>query len=115
MKIYLAGPMTGIPHFNFPAFLEAAASLRSEGHHVFSPAEHDIETHGESFHADNPEGDTKKAESNGFSLRGALKADLDWICDHAEGIYMLPGWENSKGARTEHSLAVTLGLKVFYG
>lgn len=115
MRIYLAGPMTGIPNFNFPAFESAAELLRALGHEVFSPAEHDVETNGEAFHVDNPEGDTKKAEANGFSLRGALKADLDWICDHAEGIYMMPGWESSKGARTEHALAVTLGLKVIYG
>jgi hypothetical protein len=114
MKIYLAGPMTGIPHFNFPAFEATAAMLRSQGHEVFSPAEHDIQTNGEDFHVSNPEGDTKNAESNGFSLRGALKADLDWICDHAEGIYLMPGWENSRGARTEHALAVTLGLRIIY-
>lgn len=114
MKVYLAGPMSGIPNFNFQAFMEAAASLRQQGHEVFSPAEHDVETAGETFHELYPDGDTERAVANGFSLRGALKADLDWICDHADAIFMMRGWENSKGARTEHALAVALGLEVIY-
>lgn len=114
MKIYLAGPMSGMPNFNAPAFAASAAKLRRWGHEVFSPAEHDQATDGSDFHDKYPDGDTQRAVSNGFSLRGALKADLDWICDHAEAIYMMRGWENSKGARTEHALAVALGLRVMY-
>ena len=41
MRLYLAGPMTGLPLWNFPAFATAAAALRADGHTVFSPAEHD--------------------------------------------------------------------------
>ncbi len=41
MNLYLAGPMRGIPGFNFPKFDEVAATLRFIGHTVFSPAEHD--------------------------------------------------------------------------
>lgn len=91
MRLYLAGPMTGIPHFNYPAFNAAAAMLRAEGHEVFNPA-----------------------EVTETDRRAALKADLTWICDHAEGIALLPGWERSSGARAEHALAVALGLTPRY-
>jgi len=107
--------MRGIPEFNFPAFHAAAASLRIEGHTVFSPAEKDIERHGTDISAGNATGSEKEAEEkHGFNLRVALGQDLDWICEHAEGIALLPGWENSKGARAEKATAEALGLEVIY-
>jgi hypothetical protein len=113
MKLYLAGPMRGIPLFNFPAFHYAAADLRALGHEVFNPAEHDNEKHGTDISAGNLTGDeTKAAAEHGFNLREALHADLTYICQEAEGIVMLPGWEKSKGATAERAVAIALGLKV---
>lgn len=37
-RIYIAGPMTGLPELNFPAFHAAAKVLRAQGHHVENPA-----------------------------------------------------------------------------
>ncbi len=45
-KVYLAGPMRGLPLFNFPAFADAAAKLRAQGYDVFSPAERDEQVYG---------------------------------------------------------------------
>jgi hypothetical protein len=39
MRIYLAGPMTGLPEHNFPAFHAAAARIRAAGHTCVNPAE----------------------------------------------------------------------------
>ena len=113
MRLYLAGPMRGIPEFNFPAFFEAAKKLRTEGHIVFSPAERDTLQHGESIWKGST-GDLGPAVQKGFSLREALQADTKWICMEAEGIALLPGWETSKGARAEKALAEALGLEVRY-
>lgn len=113
MKVYLAGPMTGIPHFNYPAFHAAAALLRDEGHEVFNPAEHDTEMFGKDI--SNPDGcAVRAAQEHGFDRRAALKADLSWICDNADAIALLPGWERSSGATAEHALAVALGLGVLH-
>lgn len=113
MKLYLAGPMRGIPEFNFPAFHRAAEHLRRLGHEVFSPAEKDNERHGTDISAGNKEGSEEQAAAqHGFSLREALAMDTQYICLQAEGIALLPGWENSKGARAEYALAVALGLEV---
>lgn len=113
--VYIAGPMRGIPHFNFPAFRAAAEHLRRQGHGVFSPAEHDNHRHGVDISADNVTGDEAiAARDHGFSLREALEIDLTWICRNATAIAMLPGWETSNGARAEHAAAVALGLRIIY-
>lgn len=112
MKIYLAGPMRGIPEFNYPAFHAASAKLRADGHVVFSPAEKDIERDGVDWGKAQTDGDLKAAEAKGFSLRQALGDDLAWICSEAEAIALLPGWQHSKGANAERATALALGLEI---
>jgi len=113
VKIYIAGPMRGIPEFNFPAFHAAAAKLRAEGHDVFSPAERDNQRHGTDISKGNAHGDEDiAAELHGFNLREALADDMAFICLHADAIAMLPGWEASKGATAERATAIALGLEV---
>lgn len=115
MKIYVAGPMRGIPEFNFPAFHAATSRLRAEGHTVFSPAERDILVTGVDISKGNATGNNALAEQlHGFNLREALKDDLEFICLHADAVALLPGWENSKGANAERATALALGLEVFH-
>lgn len=113
MKIYLAGPMRGIPEFNFPAFNAACALLREAGNVVFNPAERDNERHGTDISVGNATGDEAIAvEKHGFNLRVVLADDLKFICEEAEAIALLPGWQNSKGATAEYAVANALGLEV---
>lgn len=90
MKIYIAGPMRGHPGYNFDAFNDAAIWLRAQGHEVYNPAE----LPGQQF--------------TDATNREALAIELAWIARHADAIYMLRGWEQSRGAMAEWALARAL-------
>lgn len=106
-RIYIAGPMSGYPNWNYDAFHAAAKKLRAEGWIVHSPAENDIEE-GMVDEDAKPNGDTELAISNGtFDFRRAYMWDLTMIVE-GDAIYMLPGWEMSPGARGEHAVAVAM-------
>lgn len=107
-NIYIAGPMTGKPEFNFPAFFEAEDYLKSEGWNVFNPARHDQEM---GIDVTGTTGDPDEIPN--FCLRKALSWDMQKICESG-AIYMLKGWEHSSGAKAEHTLATALRLQVIY-
>ena len=116
MKIYLAGPMRGIPDFNFPAFKQGAAYLRKQGHEVFNPAERDEDDFGKTIQK---KGDEHAfAESVGLTTqelrRRVFFFDAEYITKYADAIALLPGWEGSKGAKAEKALAEALGLDVIH-
>ncbi len=100
MKAYLAGPMSGIPDFNFPEFKRMTALLRSQGWEIISPAEQD-EERGISHNA---EGDPSKLKETWGDI---LAYDVKLIADGGlDAIVFLPNWSNSKGAKLE----ATVGL-----
>lgn len=113
MKIYVAGPMRGKPDFNFPAFDKASAFLRRLGHTVFNPADRDRSVLPEGFD-DLPLAEREATIIRDIDAREALAADMKFIAEEAEGIWMLEGWETSLGARAEHALATALKLRIFY-
>jgi DNA-binding transcriptional LysR family regulator len=96
--LYLAGPMTGLLLWNFPAFREAAAHLRAAGYKVWSPAERDLEN-----------GFDPASDGASFDLRAALEADVAAVLD-GDGIALLPGWEASPGVMVEILTAEGAGL-----
>lgn len=102
MKIYLAGPMRGLPLYNFPAFESHAAALRASGHEVFSPAERDIAL------GFDP---SRSIEEQGFDLTMAWRWNLEAILA-CEAIALMPGHEQSQGATLERLNAEALGLQV---
>lgn len=94
MTIYIAGPMTGLPDLNFPAFHAAAATLRAAGWNVANPAEI------------NPDPTMAWAD--------CMRRDITALMD-CDSILMLPGWPTSKGASLEFRIAFDLGMAVYYG
>lgn len=116
-KIYIAGPMSGYPEFNFPAFFEAEKYLREGGWEVINPA-------AKSQEADlDPDafvtGDNVKVIEKGFDFRKCYLWDMEQVI-YADAIHMLPGWQYSPGACGEHAAAVTMKkhypeYEIYYG
>ena len=101
--IYIAGPMTGIEDYNFPAFDAATAMWKEQGFDVINPAELT----------------RKQITDLGITLdelcvREAAMNDLTNIISKATHMYMLNGWEYSAGAKAEYELAKWLGIQISY-
>lgn len=114
MRIYLAGPMTGIPQFNFPAFDAAAADLRDRGFDVISPAELDRpETRAAALASE--DGSPGTGTTSGETWGDFLARDVKLIADAGlEAIVVLPGWSGSRGARLETFIASALNAIPVY-
>ncbi|CRM05332.1 DUF4406 domain-containing protein [Pseudomonas sp. WP001] len=89
-RIYLSGPMTGLPDLNFPAFASMTDSLRAGGHTVTNPAE---------------------LNPDGGSWNDCMRRDIAALME-CDTVATLPGWEHSKGACLEVLIAKRLGMTV---
>ena len=111
-RIYLSGPMRGVPYFAFPRFLAAAAILRAQGHQVYSPAEQDL-AEGFSPWAC-PAGTDAELERAGFDLSSATRRDLAQIAGRGcTAVALLPGWQGSRGSRLEVAVALACARRLF--
>ena len=92
-RLYLAGPMSGIPQHNYPLFNRVAKMLREQGHEVFNPAENQ---------------DDGARRSRAYYMRLDIPALL--ACD---ALVALPDWEGSRGANLEMWIAIDLEMPVY--
>lgn len=99
MKLYLSGPMSGLPEFNYPAFKAATERLRSQGHAVVSPHEIPADCPG----CANTGHEHSWAEHMRVDLAALLTCDV---------IVLLEGWQQSRGAQLEKTVAEAIGLMV---
>lgn len=90
--VYIAGPMTGLPDLNFPAFFAAEYAIGAVGFVVHNPAR-------------NPKPDPETWEN--YMRLAIVKLMRCEIC------VLLPGWEQSKGAAMEFDIARKLGMAIY--
>ncbi|BDC81810.1 DUF4406 domain-containing protein [Aeromonas hydrophila] len=89
MKIYIAGPMTGLPDFNRPAFYGV---MREISHAKVVPL--------------NP-----AILPDGLEQHEYMAICIEMV-KIADALVMLPGWEGSEGAFAEYTLAKKLGKRI---
>ena len=99
-KIYIAGPMTGLPNYNFEAFDRAAKILKARGLEPINPA--DI---GRQWLIDNAHKEPNEYEYQKLLLEGRK------LLRQCSKIYLLRGWEKSRGALGELSYELVVGIK----
>ncbi|EBC7336704.1 DUF4406 domain-containing protein [Salmonella enterica] len=87
MKVYIAGPMSGLPNFNRDRFNEIAGLVVKSGNIPLNPAIL-------------PDG---LPERDYMAIGIAMLQCADAIC-------LIEGWENSAGARAEKALADKLNI-----
>lgn len=90
-RVYLSGPMSGLPDHNFPAFNAEAARLRALGYDVVNPV--DI----------NPDPGTPWHECLRHDLAALLTCDT---------LALLPGWQGSTGAHLEMHVAHRIAMPI---
>ena len=107
-RVYLSGPIAGIPDAR-DRFSRVAAAVNAEACEVINPFDiaplsHDGEPCGEGYH---PGDDAHGHTSSACYMRTDLLALL--ACDT---ILLLPGWQDSRGATVELAVAEACGLDI---
>ena len=97
-RIYISGPISGLKRERYlRLFADAESSLKTAGYEVVNP--------------------TKLAPCRWrwiyavLGYRWTLAYDI-WHLKRCDGIFMIPGWMRSRGARVEYRKAKKKGLKV---
>ena len=93
MKLYIAGPITGIDNY-LENFDDAAVRLVEKGYEVASPTW---------FSA--------QGEMLGWTWHDYMKATIQMMLN-CDGVAYLDGWEKSKGTTIEVKLANKLNMEV---
>lgn len=100
--------MSGIPAYNYPAFDEAARVLRAAGFEVVTPSElDDPETRAKALAS--PDG----KDNTGHTWGEFLARDVKIVADDVNAVALLPGWENSRGAKLEAYVGLCCGHRFY--
>lgn len=94
IRVYISGPITGTKDYVM-RFAEAEAKLEKMGFSVFNPARVNAEL----------------PENLGHEEYMEISMAMLGMCD---GIYMLNGWRDSRGACREYGYAMGKGLRIWH-
>lgn len=92
-KVYLSGPITGMEAQAPACFQKAKKEVESLGHHAINPME--------------------LPHQHGKTWGEYMREDIKALCD-CDAIYMMDGWQNSRGAQVENLVAARLGYEILY-
>lgn len=102
VKIYIAGPMSGMLDNNWQAFFDKEKQLRAEGWDVINPAKLDKDA-----------GIKPNETVDEYNYESCASRDIEALAG-CNGIYMLSGWQHSKGACWERALAKYWDIPRYY-
>ena len=89
-KIYIAGPVTGVEGYE-KTFAKAADALRAKGYEPVNPVAPGL--------------------VEGYSYRDYINRGFDMLMD-CDGMLLLPGYMDSKGAALELHYALAVGMEI---
>ncbi len=97
-RVYISGAISGRNKVDYLKEFDAAEDvLRAFGFRPFNPARRLL---------------ARWPLYNLFGYRFVLAADI-YVLLRCDYIFLLPGWENSKGAKAEKMIADIFGIKAF--
>lgn len=112
-RLYIAGPMRGLPDLNFPAFDAAKADAIARGWDPISPADIDREIGiTEEVSVEAAKDPVADAEMRRAFVERDIGALLSLRAEEQDAILMLPNWHKSTGAKAEIHVARWLGLQI---
>lgn len=93
LRVYIAGPMSGLTDYNFPAFFQMEHDLRGLGYQPINPA--------------------RLGVMEGWTWEEYIVRDVPLLLQ-CDALITLQGWRASKGASLEVELANTVGIPVVH-
>lgn len=100
-RLYISGPVTGIEHDNVTAFRRAQRLLTEAGYEAFIP--HEIVEPSDSH-------ETAMLLCVNELTERTQKPGIGHPVPRYDGVALLPGWEQSEGARLEVAVAEACGI-----
>lgn len=102
-RLYISGPVTGIPNYNREAFEEARRKLWHECKGYIADIPHDFVGEG-TPHYEAMALLLNRLTDRTYSYSKGKRANL------YDGLALLPGWEQSEGAKLEKAVAEACGI-----